>query len=354
MKNKKNYLLLVLLSIIIQYSCDKSDSISKDYETFAEFHTSKKYNINKFTDKKYMMPPIDMEIIDDKYLITENGQGVSKPMILIYDLESKIFYKGFGKEGKGPNEFINIRGIFVNNNNLWVYDKTQTKFKIYRIDDILYKSKPEPKLIKKLNMNEGWIWKLNIIKNKIVTTGAFIDYRLVFYNFDLEPIKKIGEFPENTSEKNKFIHFQTTNIVKNPKKELFSFANLHNDMFEIYNYNGELLKTICGPDIFKFSWLTGRQFKNTIFTYSRLGATSNHIYAVYSGLKMNNKKDWLSVRGKNIFVFDWDGKPVKKIVTDFHILSIIASEKRKELYMIYFDGEYFRIGYIDISDIEGK
>ena len=347
----------MLLIIILFNSCNKYKKYYDNYETFTKFPTTEKYQINNFADKKFMLPPIDMAIINDKYLIIENEDGSINQMVLIFDLNKEIVIKGFGNKGKGPGEFINITSILEDKNDtLYIYDNSKKTMNIYNINNVLNNNKILPEIEKKMNMNEGDPWALCMLDNKIIATGAFINGALCFYNLDLFPIKTTGELPKIiTNRMEKYLYLQTTNIVKNINKQKIVFARRNDDILEIYNFDGKKLKTIQGPDIIEPSWLAKRiEFKDRIYTYNSLATDNNYIFAVYAGKKKEKPGNWINAQGKNIFVFDWNGNPIKKITTDFHILSIVASEKRKKLFMIYFDGEYFRIGYIDISDMEGK
>ena len=353
MKIIKYCVYIILMILLIQCSKNRYDKYYDNYESFTEFPITEQYEIKEFADEKFMMPPGDFTIINDKYLVMEDDNNSITQMLLIYDLDTKKCIKKFGRKGKGPGEFINITDIFANynsKNNFWIYDRATQRFSIFNVINILENNKLMPDTVLKINLKEGEPLDLCfLLENTIVSTGMFINSRLCFYDTNMEPIKTAGKIPGNISDRiEKFMYIVTTNIVKNKKEEKFIFAYLIDDILEMYNFKGEIVKTIHGPDITKPAWLKKKRI-GYAEGYTDLCSSSKFIYAVYSGEKRKTAGDFLSGYGKNILVFDWDGNPIKKITTDVRNGDIVISEKRKKLYAMYFDGEFFRIGYYDLE-----
>jgi len=353
MKIIKYCILIILIITLIQCSKNRYDKYYDNYETFTEFPITEQYEIKEFADEKFMMPPGDFTIINDKYLVMEDDNNSISQMILIYDLDTKKCVKRFGKKGKGPGEFVNITSIFddINNkNNFWIYDRATQRFSIFSIKNILQNNKLMPDTVLKINLKEGEPLDLCfLLENTIVSTGMFINSRLCFYDTNMEPIKTAGKIPGNISDRReKFRYIQTTNIVKNTKEKKFIYAYKDDDILEMYDFKGEIVKTIHGPDITKPAWLEKKPPIGYAIGYTHLSSYKKYIYAVYSG-EIRENRSWIPQYGKNILVFDWDGNPIKKITTDVRNGDIVASEKRKKLYAMYFDGEFFRIGYYDLE-----
>jgi hypothetical protein len=68
---------------------------------------------------------------------------------------------------------------------------------------------------------------------------------------------------------------------------------------------------------------------NTRFAAVSVKATDNHIYVLFSG---NREEETLPYYGKNIYVFDWDGAPVKKIALKDYINDFVVTSDDSRIY----------------------
>lgn len=99
-----------------------------------------------------------------------------------------------------------------------------------------------------------------------------------------------------------------------------------------------------------------RYTENSYAGFQTLTAKDDFIYAVYDGevnLFENSKlpKDKKMTFSRNIAVFDWDGKPLKKIRTDYTIyaIDVIEEESSKVLYAFVEDKErHYFLGKMNI------
>jgi hypothetical protein len=65
-----------------------------------------------------------------------------------------------------------------------------------------------------------------------------------------------------------------------------------------------------------------------------LSISDKYIYALYS-LKDKDASVQDKFRGNTIFVFDWEGKPIKKFVMDCDVKAIEVSDDEKRIYAIF-------------------
>jgi hypothetical protein len=49
-----------------------------------------------------------------------------------------------------------------------------------------------------------------------------------------------------------------------------------------------------------------------------------------------------------MFVFDWDGNPLKRVKVNYPLAFMDYSEERNTIYAICYDGEEFFIGYHEL------
>ncbi len=348
----RKIIICFILIFIILNNCSKDhySQYYENYRTFKKFSETEKWEFKEFSDGEYLLPPYPLIIIQDKYLILGPDDSEKIKMIKIYRLGDRKCLKAFGEKGKGPGEFIYITEMLVdpkNKNKFWVYDIGQNRFSIFNIKTIINTNNFKPDTIMKINLESGKPTDFCILgRDTIVATGIFVKNRLCFYNSKLNPVKTVGNIPGNISNKfEKYQYVQTTNIVKNPERKRIAFGSNRGDILELYTFQGKAVNTIHGPNIIKPVWIDKKSQDNTPKGYFDLCSSFKYIYCVYSGEKQKKKSDWLAGLGKNIFVFDWDGNPIKRIRTKQRVCDIIISESRNIMYAVYYDGEYFRIGY---------
>ncbi len=353
MKKHKIYF-FILIIFIVQCSKNEYSKYYKNYETFNKLPTVIKKNIHPFSKNKYQLYISELNIIDNRYLLIVNAE--KETAIQIYDIETKEIIKQFGKKGRGPGEYLAISSILIDSNNkykIWIFDANQAKFDLINLKSVLLSNKSLPDTTMKPSMDAGLplLW-CNLNNDTFLATGGLIK-RLCIYNNKLDTIKTGGFIPGKINEERDIYRYlMPTNIIKNNSKKIIVVGNMRTDVLEFYDYNLNNIKTIHGPDILKPCFL--KKDKCLSNGYTRLCANGKNIYCVYSGENTEKVKNWLVSFGKQILVFDWDGNPIMKIKTDYRMGTIDITEDGKTLYVGYFDGEYFRIGYIDISDIEEK
>ncbi len=338
------YIILFLINLLfIQCSKQDCDDYYKKYNSFDKFPIVEKWKFNTFSKNKYMLPPSTFSILDDRYLVLVNKKNHN--IIHLYNIEKRELIKSFGNKGKGPGEYMGISDILYEkrNNRIFIYDATQKKFDIVNLTDILRQKRFKPNMTTKVSLDGGIPLRWEIINSDTLLATGGLNKRLCFYNSKFDTIKTEGYIPGNFSDrKDIFKYLTSTDIVKNDDEKKIAFGNRTNDILEIFRFNGKIKKTIHGPDINKPGWLASSSIPTGYFD---LASSSKYIYCVYSGEKTNDKMDWIKTLGKNILIFNWEGKPIKKIELDHRIGDIVISEKNKTIYFIFYDGDYFRLGY---------
>jgi len=339
--------------VLIQCSINNYGKYYKEYTKIRKFPKTEKWEFKKFSDSSFMLPSITLTIIEDKYLLLGDSYNTEGQMVQIYDLDTGKIIKSFGKKGKGPGEFIYVSYILIdpeNKNKFLIHDWNQHRVSLFNIKDIIHHNKVKPDTIIKEDLSAGIPMDFcALYSDTIVATGAFIKGRLCYYNSTFNKIKTAGYIPGNISNTiHLYQYLQTTNIVKNYDRKRIAFGSKSDDILEIYSFNGNIIKTIHGPDINKPAWIEKKLPIDRPRGYFNLCSSSNYIYGVYSGEKPEHTGDWIKTLGKNILIFNWDGDPIKRIVLDVRLGNIVISENRNTIYAVYFDGEYFKLGYYEL------
>ncbi|MGC9513864.1 MAG: BF3164 family lipoprotein [Fidelibacterota bacterium] len=274
-------------------------------------------------------------------------------MIWIYDINNDTIINKFGMKGKGPGEFLGIIFINIDSNILGIYDVTLCRITYYTIDKLLSGfSKPDS--MKKVSTDFGipyFIQKID--SNRYVASGRFHPYRYAILDRNLNIISTHLPVPQKLLDlaNNKYTYsFYHSGIIYNDNLKRLAVGMKTYDMLQILNTDIEVIKSVHGPDHNFPDW-TGKQ-KLSPEGYMPLTGSTHKIYGVYSGETPSTINDWIKSFGKNIHIFDWEGRPLKRIRTDYRIGDIVLSESRKRLYLVYYDEEYFRLGYIELQEDE--
>ncbi|MBA7556081.1 hypothetical protein ES705_48779 [subsurface metagenome] len=111
----------------------------------------------------------------------------------------------------------------------------------------------------------------------------------------------------------------------------------YTDVIEIFDVKKKTCKTIKGPEGFDVEFdvrnFPGYYFmgKNEKTRKAFVSGTvsDNYIYILYSGC-LRDEENWSY--GQSIYIYDWEGNPVKKIILDRSVYTIGVSEDDSRLY----------------------
>jgi hypothetical protein len=337
-------------------SCSKDKRNAQyfeNYHQFSSFPNERLGEIKSLDSNTFDLPPSKLFILRDTYILLENSDN-DEVVLWIYDLQKRTVIQRFGRKGKGPGEFLGITGyIKLDSNTLGIYDVTLCRITYYSIDKLLSGfSKPDS--MKKVSTDFGipyFIQKID--SNRYVASGMFHPNRYALLDQNLNIISTHLPIPQKLLDlaNNKHTYsFYHAGILYNDSLKRLAVGMTTYDMLQILNTNIEVIKSVHGPDHNFPDW-TGKQ-KLYPEGYSPLTGSTHKIYGIYSGETPSTINDWIKSFGKNIHIFDWEGRPLKRIRTDYRMGNLTLSESQKRLYLVYYDEEYFRFGYIDLQEDE--
>jgi hypothetical protein len=145
--------------------------------------------------------------------------------------------------------------------------------------------------------------------------------RLVFFNADGKVLHTTGEYPyygEQLSDVEKMGSFISSMAVSQKHKRIYLFG-LETDLIEIYNFDGELLKTLHGPEQFfphlkeikregGFSSLRSEEGKSKDAFFNPI-VIGDEIYVSYSG-NLRGREEITPIM--HILVFDYECNPIRR------------------------------------------
>ncbi len=235
------------------------------------------------------------------------------------------------KLGRGPNELNRVDAISTDPFNDRLYASSGKKIFVFNTPDIL-KGVKEPELIFEVDTPNLRIAQgVFCVGDNIISATTAKD-RFLLYDFKNNKSKK--RFDWNHS----FLKEQGY-FVSHPKKKLVAYIQVYNANITFVDYSG---KEITKKDF--VWWKSNLSVKTTANNVRKLNAgknlrksfihstcSSKYLYNLYTGKEMKRKsKDFR--QSNKVFVFDWEGNPIKTIMLDREVSSIAIDEDREVLY----------------------
>lgn len=336
-------ILLILISACKEtpeYGIVSNDSISK----FNNFPKEEKISFVNMFDYKEGVPR-SIHTYDSMLIIT-NSSRHSEYFFYTYSLIDKKLSEGFLRKGRGPGEAIGVSTSGIYKNMLWAYGVTLKKILITNVESLLKTTESisfdEYKVTQqyfKMTLSDSLhiiaISQFNNENNKLdvvnLLTGEKTNEIGTFY--------KIPERLNVQAVKDAY----SGEIIIRPAGNKVALARNYSDLLEIYDLTTNKHRAIQGPDVFDVAFVQKRRkdhyymgtIKETRSAFINITATNQYIYLLYSGhIRKNHSKEDMNkwVNGKYIFIYDWDGKPIKKLVLDKYIFSIGVSKDNKTIY----------------------
>ena len=300
----------------------------------------KVYN-NEFIGNPFIIKSIDNIV----YAIDE----MNDPMIHLFEQGT---YKGqVIKKGQGPNEMVSPFELSpsFDGKNIWIYDNSTQRWLEFSGEAIAANTKAvvTDKIEFTRNNNTPFapatpFW---ITSSQFICTNPW-NHEDRFYIIDRTTMERKGVKNPNITFTDQLpasilsILFDAKMTVK-PDRSKVALAGNYLDAIEIFNTNGEILNTIKGPEEgFNFAFDHAKSLEiNILLTnadtkkaYVNICSTNQYIYALYSGKRKGGESNYNL--GNCIYVFDWDGKPIKKYLLDQDLIHFDINEKEQRLYAV--------------------
>jgi hypothetical protein len=251
----------------------------------------------------------------------------------LFDIEKKKITGTILKSGRKKEESLGFLSHGLYDNQLWVHDIVK--------DEIITAPINASGVIDSLSSGEINNFYYSIAP---LSTGSYLvsgDYdsssRVSILNFEAAQINEsIVDYPINMSRGQKML-FESF-LFTNPSRNKAALAARYCDRVQFVDLITNKTTTIKGPENFEpdFDIKKGSDNKEIIFANdkSRYGflkgfTTDKYLYLLYSGEKLDGPNLYF---GKYIYVYDWEGQPVKKIELSDHILDFVVTSDNTKLY----------------------
>ncbi len=311
--------LLYLLLSLVFCNCTSSKTEATSIQKFP-----KKVNLSHEkiqTPNLYMVA--NMKLMEDVLLIADIK---SDKFFHAIELSNFSYLGSYIKRGNGPNEEVYINPFFSYlKGNKFLY-RGKSSIKIVEINS----KKNELNILEKINIpselfNFQHLFCLDTIE--ILGVGDYPrNKEFISYNRLKKSISEFGPaFPDigiEISKEMKNAYFGKIISIKPDRKK---FAAVHDrfPIFRIYKKSGELVKEL--------RYENGQDFKDmndVRLNFTGIKTTNKYIYTLYCGkenvpIDINGQGD--RPKSTEIFVWDWDGNPIKRLILDIDLFAFDIS-----------------------------
>ncbi len=324
-------IVMIIMTSSFLISCKKETvKIEKNLKVFHEFSRIDTLSLKNMFE--FMGSAQQMHLIDSTMIIW-NPQAKDYKFYNLSLNKNKISNK-FLPLGRGPGETLGVFGFGIQGNMFWVYDIVLKKILTKNITSILKNDRSIP--FKEYPL-EGRFYKINFVDSLHLIANGDIDSPLKLQKIDLVSSKKISEFGIFKNVKD---DYDISSIKKAYESFPFSkptgnkvvLAYRYIDEVEIFDVDKQTSHITRGPGDFELDpkiFQTGGRTINTIHTFVTGTVTDKYIYLLYSG-KIDTEVN--PHHGNSIYVYDWEGNPIKKMILKKEILSIVVSADDTLLY----------------------
>jgi hypothetical protein len=329
-------------------SCGHNTKGNKDFPKEKEL-VAHLMNVNE-----NMGQVIDMKSVGDFLVVT--GRNIETQALLI-DKKTKASYM-FGETGEGPGRFLQAANCMpVDNKHIGVYDVQRRLVYSFTMDSILRgDARYLPDVLMKpiSSFSPIQIDRLGENKFAAISIGGTGLNRFILVDEEGEIISKEGKLPEKEREEisddaHAFAYWGR--ITTNPKTNKVAIGTNYAGIMQMYDCSTDKAELIKEHNLFLADYKENAGYfaitPQTRWGYLSMDSNDTHIFALYSGLNQVENPDGSFSKSNIIHVFDWNGNPVIRLITDKQLSHICVDENT-----VYgYDAEIGDIVAIDIKDI---
>lgn len=347
---EKNLYSIIILFLLCLSSCDNGSETYQQAKTFSLDHFSETIELKgkELTFGNTVMKPIRIQVIDS-FLITINS-GEEKH-ISLFNLNTNTKIGDRITNGNGPEDMLQLSFV-KGTQSLQLYDIAKKTLMEYDIQAFVRDI--QPRSIHKIKLKQQILEDITRDKQSNIIAPLFRGtHRLALLNQQGEEIRQLGSYPETKAdftdvEKREMFQFSYT---VTPDGRIILCYNW-TDLIEIYSSEGILLHRLHGPDQFISPFQEIHKEKVIIARpqkgeqregYYNPVVVGDTFFILYNGNKVDSEN--YDENSRQLFIFDWNGKPLKRLLLDQGILTFTVDSINKKIYGISSSPEFHIVSF---------
>jgi len=339
----------ILIFSFVLFSCKSSDNTYSEKYTMPEFKhtesvTPKYIEIDKpFSFVFYMQVYKDYLLLDSQ---DENN------LIQIFNKNTGKYVTGIAPKGRGPGEYPMTVSFFFLGDTLCIYDRQQCVVNYYDSDFI------NNRIPFKQIQIEGANGFFQVVpyKQGFISVPT-IEIRYIVQDSAGKQIGKYTHYPNfkginDSSIVRKAIYRGSQEINIKPDHTKLVSATFAGAIIEIFSLEENEISLdkevrLLPPTILKRKDNSYTTSNESYVGFWNIKTTEKYIYMIFSGktLKEHKKRPC----GNYIYVYDWDGNPVKSYIINGGVYRFAIDKIQNRIYLITYglDGEE-KFGYFNL------
>ena len=331
-------LILFVLCVLFLFSCahEKSERIDA---LFVEVDSLKHTVLN--SGEHLWGTPFLMRCMDS--LIWVYDEKANDNLFHLFNPMVPEHVTSFGRKGQGNNEFtMPLEMMSYNDTVGTIYDYATKKLVSFCSHDVLEGFFDEYTLSYKDTFPNTV--KLFATRFNTILSFGFYDDCMFYLQRDNQLLQKIGEFPYRDADERKI-----DNRLKGMAYQGVLQNNLSNDRF-VYAVNSAEIAWFYRIDSLKAVPVCKYEFtypeykpaqrgnarsaaisSRNVKTFIDVTATDDRVYMLYSG-KNFKESGMRAFEGGVLYVFDWEGRPLKKYLLDVPITRLCVNKEGNMIY----------------------
>lgn len=330
MKQNRFYLATILL-FLIGYGCtkNKSDNIKQ----FDKFQIEQKVETQQvhLPSTNFMDYPAKVIQNDSILYLLDIGKSTDY-FVHCYSLPNYQYLQSIFKRGQGPNEYISINNIQALNDTLYAYGAANEIFSTSIKNDEL--NSP----IKKIEISDEFGSLVRGFKTKsrfyFPVFNKTSDNRMLEFDSKGSFVSSFGHLISKENDTKASATHQAYMPFIHGNENYLVTATQFGEIIEIYDLSNKTQTNLVGKKAYpKFQEVKNMAINAGIMGFEDIFTTTNYIYALFNGENVN-ERDINRQGGKYIYVFNFDGKPIMKLILNRYATSLFVDDNDNTMYLL--------------------
>jgi len=325
----------VLFSLL---SC--SSVAKKPKSDFQSFPVEKKLDEAKYL-KIDGFTPDGLVLYADSFLFIRNNASTANTLkyhFSLFNLNNKGFQHYCLPNGRKPGQSMSFLSYGISNEYLWVYDVIKQKIVLANMNNVIPGQEDGAKEV----AVPKFYYSVQLLNESTLIASGDYDAPYKVYDLNLAASKVEKQLVPYSADgadypRTKKMAYESFLFLK-PTGEKCVLACRYADQVEIVDLATQQSKIIKGPEGYEPEVIVmkgndGKELStrgsDTRYAFVKGKVTNKYIYLLYSGNNHESEHLWY---GKYIYVYDWNGNPVKKLELQNYALDFVVTGDDSRIY----------------------